>query len=142
MKYVIYVPSSVSLTFRILRSNIITMASDNDRDNEPNAFVQSLSSDDYPSCIQRPLPPSPISRYPMQASTDEHSIEINLSRKNLTDEDIQRMITNKEIPMNCTKIHLDGNSITHHGVSILVDLLKKSQVRQFWNHTCKMILHP
>lgn len=108
------------------------MASANSNGNEDNRFEQSLETGDYRSYIQQPLQcdfPTPTNIDQESGQPYLYSLEINLSNKNLADEDVRRMIEKEEISASCTSIDLAGNKITNHSVSMLADLLKKSQVR-------------
>lgn len=103
----------------------------NYNDKEFDMPSQSLSiDDDDQSYIQKPLPSFNSFQTDVSESweTQMHSLETNLSKKNLTDEDLQHMLENEEIPLHSTMINLDGNKITHHGVSVLAKVFKKNKV--------------
>lgn len=105
-----------------------SMSSENIKD---NMGLQSLADDNYQSYIQQPVHHFRRSNNIEQETEQSqfHTLEIKLSAKNLTDEDVHYMVEKQQISTRTTLIDLSGNKITHYGAHLIADVFKKSEVR-------------
>lgn len=57
------------------------------------------------------------------------SVEVDLSKRNLTDSDMKRVIEEEIIGKNVISLNMSENKITHNGIAILATVLQNNKVR-------------